>query len=311
VDDAAHIILAAELTNSASDAGELPVMLRAVQANLGELPRQALADTGYRSEDVFEALAGCGTELVVALGREGKQPLQFEPRTTPRTAEMAARLRSDDGKAAYRRRKWIAEPPNGRIKNVLGFRQFSMRGAAPSQGGVEARVHGAELAKDVRPAGRVKAAGHHKRAPGLGQPAASRCSADEPRWPDGRPLTPTLSYKWERESKASAAQTPRAHQGSAIGLCSRSNTPTGAIGNTPVISIGLVAQVDDWCGTSGGSSRLVAGPKQCARPAKCTSPRPEWYSTSSVSWQWDGVTLGSAATGRAGMREDDGAVGRH
>ena len=44
------------------------------------------------------------------------------------TAEMAAKLQSDDGKAACRRRKWIAEPPNGWIKNVLGFRQFSMRG---------------------------------------------------------------------------------------------------------------------------------------------------------------------------------------
>ena len=41
---------------------------------------------------------------------------------------MAAKLQSDDGKAACRRRKWIAEPPNGWIKNVLGFRQFNMRG---------------------------------------------------------------------------------------------------------------------------------------------------------------------------------------
>ncbi|SFC50947.1 Transposase DDE domain-containing protein, partial [Polaromonas sp. OV174] len=29
---------------------------------------------------------------------------------------------------AYRKRKWIAEPPNGWIKSVLGLRQFSMRG---------------------------------------------------------------------------------------------------------------------------------------------------------------------------------------
>ena len=41
---------------------------------------------------------------------------------------MADKLDSEAGKAAYRRRKWIAEPPNGWIKNVLGFRQFSMRG---------------------------------------------------------------------------------------------------------------------------------------------------------------------------------------
>jgi hypothetical protein len=41
---------------------------------------------------------------------------------------MSAKLQSEQGKAAYRRRKWIAGPPNGWIKNVLGLRQFSMRG---------------------------------------------------------------------------------------------------------------------------------------------------------------------------------------
>ena len=30
--------------------------------------------------------------------------------------------------AAYRRRKAIVEPPNGCIKNILGFRRFSLRG---------------------------------------------------------------------------------------------------------------------------------------------------------------------------------------
>jgi transposase len=128
VDETAHIIVAAELTNCGSDAGELPVVLRAVGSNLGQAPRQVLADTGYRSEKVFEELAGCGTELVVSLGREGKQQLRFDPERSPRTALMAAKLQSDAGKLAYRKRKWIAEPPNGWIKNVLGFRQFSLRG---------------------------------------------------------------------------------------------------------------------------------------------------------------------------------------
>jgi transposase len=128
VDDAAHIIVAAELTNCASDAGELPTMLRAVQDNLGRLPEQALADTGYKSEAVFEAWAASGCDLVVALGREGKRALNFDPERSPHTAAMAAKLQTDRARAAYRRRKWIAEPPNGWIKNVLGFRQFSLRG---------------------------------------------------------------------------------------------------------------------------------------------------------------------------------------
>lgn len=41
---------------------------------------------------------------------------------------MAAKLQTDEARSAYRRRKWIAEPPNGWVKNVLGFRQFSLRG---------------------------------------------------------------------------------------------------------------------------------------------------------------------------------------
>ena len=53
VDEAAHIIVAAELTNCGSDAGELPALLQAVRGNLAQTPQQMLADTGYRSEEVF------------------------------------------------------------------------------------------------------------------------------------------------------------------------------------------------------------------------------------------------------------------
>jgi len=128
VDETAHIIVAAELTNSASDAGQLPVVLKAVSDNLGQRPKQVLADTGYRGESVFEQLADCGTDVIVSLGREGKKLVRFDRQRSPLTAQMADKLQTDRAKQAYRRRKWIAEPPNGWIKNVLGFRQFSMRG---------------------------------------------------------------------------------------------------------------------------------------------------------------------------------------
>lgn len=42
-------------------------------------------------------------------------------------AVIAANLQTDYGKTACLRRKWIAEPPNGRIESVLGFRQFVLR----------------------------------------------------------------------------------------------------------------------------------------------------------------------------------------
>lgn len=128
VDAAAHIIVAAELTNNASDAGELPRMLQAVQDNAGAMPRQALADTGYKSEAVFEALAGSTCDVLVALGREGKAQVAVDPQRMPHTAAMGCKLQTDAGRTAYAKRKWIAEPPNGWIKHVLGFRQFSLRG---------------------------------------------------------------------------------------------------------------------------------------------------------------------------------------
>jgi hypothetical protein len=76
---------------------------------------------------VFAALAGC-TDPVVAIGREGKGHRPINEATLPLTAAMVAKMKTQEAREAYRRRKWLAEPPNGWIKNVLGFRQFSMRG---------------------------------------------------------------------------------------------------------------------------------------------------------------------------------------
>ena len=131
VDERAHIIVAAEVVNTSSDVQQLPMVLAAVKTHTGSAAGQVLADAGYRSEAVMAELARTqpDTELVIALGREGK--VLAKPRDAkryPHTVAMAAKFETEQGKLDYRKRKWIAEPPNGWIKNVLGFRQFSMRG---------------------------------------------------------------------------------------------------------------------------------------------------------------------------------------
>jgi hypothetical protein len=146
VDEAAHIVVAAELTNVGSDAAELPKMLAAIKGNLGHAPLQALADTGYRSEAVFERLADGETDIVVSLGREGKQQVKFHHDRNPYSAAMAAKLTTEEAKRAYRKRKWIVEPPNGWIKKRAGIQAVQYAGAAPCASRVEARLHGAELA---------------------------------------------------------------------------------------------------------------------------------------------------------------------
>jgi transposase len=128
VDAHRQIIVAAELTQCAADSGELPAMIEAVVRNTGAYPEVTLADAGYRSEDVLARVSSLPTQVIVAMGREGKQQVIVHPDKLPHTVAMAATLDSAEGKAKYRRRKAIVEPPNGWIKHVLGFRQFSLRG---------------------------------------------------------------------------------------------------------------------------------------------------------------------------------------
>ena len=133
VDDTAHIIVAAELSNSGADSTRLPPLLEAVKETTGADAAQDLADAGFRSEAVFEKLKDHPTELIVALGRERKKQIAIDARKRPRTAAMAEKFKTEETQTAYRRRKWLSEPPNGWIKNVLGFRQFSMRGLAKAK----------------------------------------------------------------------------------------------------------------------------------------------------------------------------------
>lgn len=69
----------------------------------------------------------------MALGRIGKQEVVIDPKKRPLCAAMAEKFKSATTQAAYRKRKWISEPPNAWVKSVLGFRQFSMRGLAKAQ----------------------------------------------------------------------------------------------------------------------------------------------------------------------------------
>jgi hypothetical protein len=126
-----RVIVTAEVVNTSSDVHQLPMVLDAVRSHTGAQASQVLADAGYRSEAVMGLLAQSqpDTELVIALGREGRaQARPTDAQRYPHTLAMQAKLHTEQGKAAYRKRKWIAEPPNGWIKNVLGSRQFSMRG---------------------------------------------------------------------------------------------------------------------------------------------------------------------------------------
>ena len=128
VDEAQQMIVAVGVTNCAADSTQLVPMIEAIEANTDEVPRQVLADSGYRSEANFQQLERSNIDGVIALGREGKADAAPISESCPAIQRMKEKLQTSEGAAAYRRRKVIPEPVFGWIKHVLGFRQFSFRG---------------------------------------------------------------------------------------------------------------------------------------------------------------------------------------
>jgi transposase len=126
VDEQSRLIVAAEVGNQASDSVNLVPMLDQIECNTESRPSIVLADTGYASEAGFLALESRSTEAYVALGGEDKR--RVVARDKPATQRMLKRLKTPEGCAHYRRRKVIPEPVFGWIKQVLGFRAFSLRG---------------------------------------------------------------------------------------------------------------------------------------------------------------------------------------
>jgi transposase len=132
-----QLILAARVSNCASDRNELVANIEAIPAALG-VPETVLADNGYANGDEVASLAGINIEVLVATGAEGRRrrhdfrPLKAETPAKQAKAEwlrsMAAKLASEEGRALYRLRQQTVEPVFGIVKAVLGFSHFSLRG---------------------------------------------------------------------------------------------------------------------------------------------------------------------------------------
>ena len=133
VDEASQIIVATGLTNCGADNAELLPLIDQVQGTLGTPPTEVLADAGYRGEATFQTLEARAITAYISLGHETRPGKPPNPAHVA-TQRMADRLKSDGGRARYRRRKAIVEPVIGWIKEVLSFRRFSLRGVAKARG---------------------------------------------------------------------------------------------------------------------------------------------------------------------------------
>ena len=142
VDQASRLIVAHHLSNHPNDQHEMEPTLDRLSPALGHVDAAAL-DNGYFSAANIAACIARGIEPFIATGREphhqswqtffAQQPAPPADEASPKV-KMAYKLQTDLGRAIYRLRKCTVEPVIGIIKEVLGFRQFSLRGLAAADG---------------------------------------------------------------------------------------------------------------------------------------------------------------------------------
>ena len=139
-----HLILAGHISQKSNDKQELEPALRP----LSELPEKVgspdrlAADSGHYSLGNAQACEDRGICPYISAGREEHNQAwkeRFsEPEGPPEKENgleaMAHRLETREGKAFYGRRKGTVEPIFGIIKEVLGIRQFLLRGLKKVKG---------------------------------------------------------------------------------------------------------------------------------------------------------------------------------
>jgi transposase len=142
VDQESYLIVANTLSNHVTDQAEAIPTLDAIPAEVGQ-PRAGALDAGYFSERNITEMERRGIEPYIATGREPhhkswKARFAETPTPPPEDAsprvKMAYKLKTEIGKAIYGLRKSTVEPVIGIVKEVLGFRQFSLRGLAAAAG---------------------------------------------------------------------------------------------------------------------------------------------------------------------------------
>jgi transposase len=130
------LIVAQALSNHPNDKQEALPTLDALDPRVGK-PQAAAMDNGYFSQPNIEACQTRCIEPYIAIGREAhyqdwrsyfaELPEPPGEEASPKE-KMAYQLQTEIGQAIYRLRKCTVEPVIGIIKEVLGFRQFSLRG---------------------------------------------------------------------------------------------------------------------------------------------------------------------------------------
>ncbi|MGA8872846.1 MAG: transposase [Candidatus Acidiferrales bacterium] len=129
-----HLIVAQQVSQAATDNDLLVPLVDEVERRCGERAAEVSGDSGFFSNDNLHAMEERKIEAYVPdanLARVLNRGGRLEQRACdPAHQRMRKKLRSPEGRRAYRRRKEIVEPVWGVLKEQRGMRRFRMRGLA-------------------------------------------------------------------------------------------------------------------------------------------------------------------------------------
>ncbi len=138
------LIVGPLLTNDPNDKEQLNPVVESISKDVMD-PENVLVDTGYYSAKAVQKLeADSGPTVYSAIEKTGhhRTVSDLEKKSDPEKPAddagmkevMRYRLNTEEGKALYKQRKQTVEPVFGIIKEVLGFRRFSLRGKQKAAG---------------------------------------------------------------------------------------------------------------------------------------------------------------------------------
>jgi len=129
------LIVGANCNSHANDKQELIPTLDTVPEELGDIST-VVADTGYFSETNISNCQKRKIKPIISVAREKHNSYlsnvlnsenELNSGSTP-IEKMNQTLKSKEGSRIYKKRKQTVEPVFGIIKEILGFRRFSLRG---------------------------------------------------------------------------------------------------------------------------------------------------------------------------------------
>jgi transposase len=129
-----HLIVAQRVTQNAADNASLLPMVEQTVERCGSAPGQTLADSGFFSIENLKQMEAQKLDAYIPdsnLARSLNLGVRCRGKACAAVhRRMRRKLRSEEGRLAYGRRKAIVEPVFGVLKQQRGLRQFRTRGIA-------------------------------------------------------------------------------------------------------------------------------------------------------------------------------------